>query len=603
MGTQTSRLILMFTDGMSAGIQKAEHSLHSLEHSIQHLKHSTVGEIGGALGLGLSVEKAVEYGKEAVESYAEQQEMMLRIKNTAKATPEEMDHAHHEMAGLSVKYATDVGKIELALLKLVQTGMTVPEALKKLEPFVRTAKAGYGDVDKLVGIMPRAERQFHLTGDAVDDFLGALVKTSEKTGGGKDVFNQLAESAVAAGPLVERWGWTGINGAKKWLSYVGMLTKELGDSGKASAVMTEIVNDIEKTRTKARFEKAFGKGYDISAETHAAMRRGLDPIKFFIEKAIEAHKRGVNVFQSPELNEALEAFIRRGGDVADFYKSLQQGSKGAVDESLAAQLGSAAFQLGQFQAAWVALRNETGKGLIDAGTIENLNKLIPIFKYIGEEMGKFSGEMVVFFENMKDLIGIFDTDITAAERRSRLFKFLTPKASHPTAPKKPEHGTEHGTEPAKPGDEHGAKPAEHAEPAKPEAHAPAPAPAPAHAPAPAPAAEKPFTSPDSLSSSQKAAGAAAAAAAQTVPRIPLPGFIGLGSFSDALNAELRAAIDNAAPLIDELREMLEFTAKPKVELQAPGRAGYGSAMRARPGYLASSRRRGSHSDANMVPNE
>lgn len=626
MGTQHSTLVMTMVDNVSGPSAHANAALGRLQHSAQHLKHTAL-ELGAAYGLGVSLEKAAEYSKEAIESYAEQEALMARIRNTAKATPEEMEHAHHTMAGLSLAYATDIGNIEQSLLRLVQTGLKVPEATQKLEPLVRAAKAGHGDVEKLTNIMPRAERNFHLTGDAVNEFLGALVKTSEETGGGKDAFNQLAESAVQAGPLVEKWGWTGINGAKKWLSYVGMLTKELGDAGKAGSVMEQLVAGIGGTKTKAKFEKAFGKGFDIGAQTRAAMRRGLDPIKYYIDMAIEAERRGVKIFQSPELIEAIEAFKRRGGSVGDFFKGLKAGAKDAIPGSLASQVGTAEFKLGQLKAAWVALRNETGKGLIDAGVVDNLHRLMPLFTKLGEELGKFAEDAANIFEDIRDdwkgFMAVFDEGLSPSERLARFNKFLN-EFKDPGAA-----GAARRAKRGKPGehDEHG-KPEEHETPAE-------------HGPPPERGTPLEGYKPQWLLDMQEAgkhgktlkerraeaeAEAQRRAAEEGLPEeeIPLPrprprdmeraiqsrfpapydGGRAAGEatgkgFNEGLDSELEKATDKAAAFAAEIQALLNFSAGPTIAPQVeklPGR-------HAGPAWLAKSRQRGSHYDSNNVPIE
>src|SRR5262249_6581410 len=173
------------------------------------------------------------------------------------------------------------------------------------------------------------------------------------------------------------------------------------------------------------------------------------------------HRRGVNVFQSPELNEAIEAFIRRGGDVKAFYKSLGEGAKNAIPKSLAAQAGTAEFKLGQLAAAWKAVRLETGKSLVDAGIVDNLHKIMPVFTWLSEQLGKAAEDFANFFEDMRGLASVFEEGISPLERWTRFTKFLSDATfGHPGT--KPKHGAEHG------GDEHGGgehgKPGEHAEP-------------------------------------------------------------------------------------------------------------------------------------------
>jgi hypothetical protein len=179
-----------------------------------------------------------------------------------------------------------------------------------------------------------------------------MVLAAQGANEGTDAMNILQDSVLKAGPLMAKMGWTGVGGLEKYLSYVHILSQELGGIAPAVSVLDEMIAGIGGTKTKAKFAQAFGKGYDIAAEVRAAQRRGADPFKFYIDKAIEAEKRGVKIFQSPEQVSAMESFRRRGRAVTDTLDDMKTKSKGAVDKSLKEDFTTLQFKIDQLKVSW-----------------------------------------------------------------------------------------------------------------------------------------------------------------------------------------------------------------------------------------------------------
>ena len=622
MATQHSTLVLSLIDNISGPGHKAHAALHGLEQDIHHLK-----EIGAALGLTIGIEKLVEFGKEALEVRAKQEAALSHIGVIAKATKGEVEHLHHSLVDLALATATNMDDLEKAALRLVQSGKSLHETEDAMKGIAEAAAAGRGSAEKLATLVPRMSKQFKIAGGDLKEAMGAIVAASEGVAEGEDAFNKLVDNLDKAGPLMVRLGWSGIAGLEKYLGYVRTLSRELGGIEPATGVLTDMIAQMESPRMKARFAKAFGKGFDISAEVKAAQRRGEDPFKYYMMLAERAQKMGAPVFITPEQIKAFETLKRNAYDVTKAVHEIKEESHDAVERGLNAHLETTAATLQNLETAWEEFKAEFGKMEVDAGFVKALRELIPLLS----ETTKIFGDMLRRSDEIgKSFEAIFEKNLSWLERMQRISDWLFGKAQEPPEvptprPRPTEEQMERERTRKRPGFMMRKAAADAAEGAAERQEARGPQPTTAEVANTL--AEAIAEASDKIAAASEKIGALAAETpgARTLPRpaaydrkpaappappvpemIPLPrprptdiqAFEDAGreaaagftrGLEDGLAKSQGVVNDHMADILKELSALSSGF--------APGR------KRAGPGWLAASRRRGSHSDAGSVPIE
>jgi TP901 family phage tail tape measure protein len=633
MGTQQSTLIMTLVDNMSGAAKTAQHALHTLGHEAHVVQH-----IMEALGLAFGLHEAVEFMKEAVVAAAETEDALTRLKTQFKASTEEVKHLHHALIEMATATDTPLEGLEKAALRLNQLGMGLHEVLELLPELARASSAGYGSVDKLAAAAPRMMHALRIGHEQLGDALGAIVSASERMPEGERSFDAIADSILKVSPLLAKLGWQGQAGLVKYLAYLHQLSTDLGSTDAAAQAFEDIVAGIASPRMATRFKQAFGKTFDIKAAVDAAVAKGMDPLKAYLEYAEEAGRRGHPVFVSPEQQKAMETMLHGGRLMVAEQRKIGEESKHIVDEKVEERLKSAGAQLRKLATVWHDFQVQFGEMEIDAGVVKALMQLIPMLEQVTKQFGDLLHSSDEIGE---DFLRIFSSASSFYERMQAIEDFafgrgaFGPKDPNEIPLPRPRPSDEAMARPRRPSiryaayqtaedvaARHGSAPYGFGLPGFGELTSEWP---------PTNAAPRGW---DDGREAMVAPGAALEAAAEALARIsttvadhvedrapptPLPrtdprkikyGAMDLPwgksmaqagrdagqGFSRALDEELAKAGGIVSGWAAKFKSMLDFTAGPKVEPLLPGR-------RAGPGWLAKSRLRGSHSDANPVPIE
>jgi hypothetical protein len=621
MATQTSTLILAMVNGITGPAKDAMGTMNALGLSARNLTNLMRG-----LGIGLSAYGTLRFAWDSLELFAAEEKKLQRLASVFKTTMADMQGAHQQMFDIAQKTASTTDSAEAAMLRLGQAGYNIKQSLEMLPGIMAAAKAGYGDAEKLATLTPQLTKDFRIAGDNLKDAYGSIVAASKGMIEGEKAFDILVDNLHTAMPLMSKLGWSGVEGLNKYLGYVRILSSELGGAEAGSAAMQRLMAAIYRPSTTAAFHKAFTKAFDWPTVLDQAIKQGKDPLKVFVEWAQKAANVGHPVLTRPKDVAALEILKRRGSEVRGAVDDIGEEAKTSIGQGLAGQLGTVDAKLIQLRESWKMFREELGATLVSLGvdaaldaTVGMLRNLIVVadkaqeikaregnaaaIRYVAGEFAKGTGRFIHGLEKSANeaLGGTGQVNIPEQKPAS---EYWSPTAATPTPVPRPMTPEEIAAERAKRlaeiVDKFGGERIDHAlDQIEKLTETPPERPV---MPIPPPAREV-YESGEGV----KPPRAAIPNEWELAARFGGAGTEAGNAFNTALDAELAKAEEALKARAENMRKALSFSATPTIKPQGgdtfDSRFWPGGRTHAGPGWLSASRRRGSHSDAALVPTE
>lgn len=193
----------------------------------------------------------------------------------------EMDARITALSGNSITYQGS-DALRGALNEMLTQGMEFDDSMSRLDAVGLTATAASANVNDLAKTAFSLSNNMGIAGDQSQKAFDMLVLGGKK---GSFELKEMAKYFPALTADAKKLGITGLEGVATLTSALQISMRTAGDPAEAANNFKNFLAKVTAPETIKKFAKEYN--IDIEAEMKAAMKKGIDPMRFLVERTMD----------------------------------------------------------------------------------------------------------------------------------------------------------------------------------------------------------------------------------------------------------------------------------------------------------------------------
>lgn len=397
MGAVTSTLTLKLVDGITGPAKKVQGSLKGIDQAARGAARGRPGGLIAGAGKGLAglATAAAGYGAvrgvtRAVGEYAKADRALTRIRITAEASAAEIARTGLALRAMAQEAALPVDELVRGLDTLVQSGLSLQDAMAFLPSVAATAQATGSATEDIARTAAAMSNSLAVNAAQMATAFDALAMSGKL---GQFEIRDMSEYLPRVAASAAKLGFVAADGVQR-LGAMLQISRKV--SGTAEQAATGVTDAFEKILSPTVLKAAQKHGLDFLRILEQAQKRGENGAEAIVQALMKA-TAGMNdvrrnaflssIFTESDSRRFIVAMIAHWDEYLDALKRVKQ-AHGVVSGDLSVATADAEAAIQRLSNSWESFLVSSGKLAYDSGAGGFLEDLTLAMRALSEGLAQ-----------------------------------------------------------------------------------------------------------------------------------------------------------------------------------------------------------------------